>query len=121
MREALGKRFYISKGFDHCLMIYDETQWNLFSEKLYALSMGQKKNRDIKRFFFSGADEFTCDKQGRVLLSAVLRQYAGITKDTVIVGVGDKAEIWSAEQWQIRDEAAEQMIEEGLDDLNLDI
>ena len=93
----------------------------LFSEKLNALSMGQKKNRDIKRFFFSGADEFTCDKQGRVLLSAVLRQYAGITKDTVIVGVGDKAEIWSAEQWQIRDEAAEQMIEEGLDDLNLDI
>ena len=121
LREALGKRFYISKGFDHCLMIYDETQWNLFSEKLNALSMGQKKNRDIKRFFFSGADEFTCDKQGRVLLSAVLRQYAGITKDTVIVGVGDKAEIWSAEQWQIRDEAAEQMIEEGLDDLNLDI
>ena len=121
LREALGKRFYISKGFDHCLMIYDEVQWALFSEKLNALSMGQKKNRDIKRFFFSGADEFTCDKQGRVLLSAVLRDYAGISRDAVIVGVGDKAEIWSAEQWQARDEAAEQMIDEGLDDLNLDI
>ena len=56
-----------------------------------------------------------------MLLSASLREYAGITKDTVIVGVGDKAEIWSAEQWQTRDAAAEQMIEEGLDDLNLDI
>ena len=93
LREALGKRFYISKGFDHCLMIYDEEQWNLFAEKLNALSMGQKKNRDIKRFFFSGADEFSCDK----------------------------AEIWSAEQWQARNAAAEQMIEEGLDDLDLDI
>ncbi|HBX75821.1 MAG: division/cell wall cluster transcriptional repressor MraZ [Acidaminococcaceae bacterium] len=121
LRESLGKRFYISKGFDHCLMIYDETQWKLFSEKLNALSMGQKKNRDIKRFFFSGADEFNCDKQGRVLLSASLREYAAISKDAVIVGVGDKAEIWSAEQWQARDTAAEQMIEEGLDDLNLDI
>ena len=121
LREALGKRFFISKGFDHCLMIYDEEQWNLFSDKLNALSMGQKKNRDIKRFFFSGADEFACDKQGRVLLGASLREYAGITKETVIVGVGDKAEIWSAEQWQSRNAAAEQMIEEGLDDLNLDI
>ena len=121
LREALGKRFYISKGFDHCLMIYDEEQWNLFAEKLNALTMGQKKNRDIKRFFFSGADEFTCDKQGRVLLSATLREHAGISKDTVIVGVGDKAEIWSAEQWQARNAAAEQMIEEGLDDLDLDI
>ncbi|MBR4908495.1 MAG: division/cell wall cluster transcriptional repressor MraZ [Acidaminococcaceae bacterium] len=121
LREALGKTFFICKGFDHCLMIYDERQWQLFTEKLNALSMGQKMNRDIKRFFFSGADEFSCDKQGRVLLSASLREYAGITKDTVIVGVGDKAEIWSAEQWQSRDAAAEQMIEEGLDDLNLDI
>ena len=108
-------------GFDHCLMIYDEEQWKLFSDKLNALSMGQKTNRDIKRFFFSGADEFSCDKQGRVLLSASLREHAGIGKDTVIVGVGDKAEIWSAERWQARNAAAEQMIEEGLDDLNLDI
>ena len=56
-----------------------------------------------------------------VLLSASLREHAGIGKDTVIVGVGDKAEIWSAERWQARNAAAEQMIEEGLDDLNLDI
>ena len=121
LRDILGKRFYFFYGFDHCLMIYDEEQWKLFADKLNALSMGQKKNRDIKRFFFSGADEFSCDKQGRVLLSASLREYAGISKDTVIVGTGDKAEIWSAEQWQARNAAAEQMIEEGLDDLNLDI
>ena len=50
-----------------------------------------------------------------------MREYAAISKETVIVGVGDKAEIWSAEQWQDRNAAAEQMIEEGLDDLNLDI
>ena len=56
-----------------------------------------------------------------MLLSASLREHAGINKDTVIVGVGDKAEIWSAERWQERNAAAEQMIEEGLDDLNLDI
>lgn len=121
LREALGKHFYISKGFDRCLMIYDEAQWEQFSAKLNALSMGQAKNRDIKRFFFSGADELACDKQGRVLLSAALREYAGITKDTVIVGVGDKAEIWAAETWQARNTASEQLIEDGLDALELDI
>ena len=56
-----------------------------------------------------------------MLLNASLREHAGISKDTVIVGVGDKAEIWSAEQWHARNAVAEQMIEEGLDDLNLDI
>ena len=121
LREPLGKRFYICRGFDHCLMIYDEEQWKIFSDKLNALSMGQKKYREIKRIFFSGADEFACDKQGRVLLSSALREYANILKDTVIVGVGDKVEIWSAEQWKARDEAAARMIDEGLDDLDLDI
>lgn len=121
LREALGKHFYISKGFDRCLMIYDEAQWAQFSAKLNALSMGQAKNRDIKRFFFSGADELTCDRQGRVLLAASLRQYAGIARDTVIVGVGDKAEIWAAEAWDARNEASEQLIEDGLDALELDI
>ena len=121
LRESLGKHFYVSKGFDHCLFVYDEAQWAEFSAKLNALSMGQKKNRDIKRFFFSGACEIACDKQGRALLAANLREYAGLSKYTVIVGVGNKAEIWSAEAWQDRNAASEQMIEEGLDDLDLDI
>lgn len=121
LRESLGKHFYISKGFDRCLMIYDETQWAQFSAKLNALSMGQAKNRDIKRFFFSGADELTCDKQGRVLLASALRQYAGILRDIVIVGVGDKAEVWAAEAWDARNAASEQLIEDGLDALELDI
>lgn len=121
LRESLGKHFYISKGFDRCLMIYDEAQWAQFSAKLNALSMGQAKNRDIKRFFFSGAGELTCDKQGRVLLASVLREYAGILRDIVIVGVGDKAEIWAAEAWDARNAASEQLIEDGLDALELDI
>lgn len=121
LRESLGKHFYISKGFDRCLMIYDEAQWAQFSAKLNALSMGQAKNRDIKRFFFSGADELTCDKQGRVLLASALRQYAGILRDIVIVGVGDKAEVWAAEAWDARNAASEQLIEDGLDALELDI
>ena len=95
LRDALGKHFYLCKGFDGCLMVYDEASWQRFTEKLNNLSMGLKKNRDLKRFFFSGASDVSCDKQGRVLLASNLRRYAGIDKDVVIIGVGDKAEIWA--------------------------
>ena len=80
LRDALGKHFYLCKGFDGCLMVYDEASWQRFTEKLNNLSMGLKKNRDLKRFFFSGASDVSCDKQGRVLLAASLRRYAGIDK-----------------------------------------
>ena len=68
--------------------------------KLNALPMTNKNARTFARFFFSGAAEMECDKQGRVLLPANLRDFAGLDKNAVIVGVGSRAEIWSAERWQ---------------------
>ena len=101
LRDALGKHFYLCKGFDGCLMVYDEASWQRFTEKLNNLSMGLKKNRDLKRFFFSGASDVSCDKQGRV--------------------VGDKAEIWAAAKWQEKDRMADQEMAEEMEDLDLDI
>lgn len=82
---------------------------------------GTEKARDIKRFFFSGASDVSCDKQGRVLLAASLRRYASIDKDVVIIGVGDKAEIWAAETWQEKDRQADQEMAAELEDLDLDL
>ncbi|MCI6223416.1 MAG: division/cell wall cluster transcriptional repressor MraZ [Selenomonadales bacterium] len=121
LREVLGKHFYLCKGFDGCLMVYDEEAWQRFADRLNALPMGQKKARDIKRFFFSGASDVSCDKQGRVLLAASLRRYASIDKDVVIIGVGDKAEIWAAETWQEKDRQADQEMAAELEDLDLDL
>ena len=63
----------------------------------------------------------SCDKQGRVLLASNLRRYAGIDKDVVIIGVGDKAEIWAAAKWQEKDRMADQEMAEEMEDLDLDI
>jgi len=122
LREALGRHFYISKGLDGCLFVFEEAQWVTFEGKLNALPLARKGARDLKRFFFSGAMEGLCDKQGRVLLPQNLRAYAKIQKEVVIVGVGNRAEIWAAEQWNNYSEAAEQSPEnlaEQLEDLGI--
>ena len=119
LRDILGKRFFISKGFDHCLMIYDEEQWKLFADKLNALSMGQKKNRDIKRFFFSGAIEVVPDKQGRIVISPTLREYAHFDKNIVVVGASDHAEIWDEAAWKEEfDRLSPESITKIMDDLD---
>lgn len=98
-REALGGVFYITKGLDRNLLVYDAKAWQEFYEKLSKLPMADKSARGFSRLFLSGAVECEADKQGRVLLPATLRNYAGIQKNATIIGNGDKIEIWSSENW----------------------
>lgn len=122
LRESLGNKFMITKGLDGCLFVYDQEQWQLLEKKLAALPMSRKTARDFTRFLFGGACEAECDKQGRVLLPANLRQHASLEKDAVIVGVGNRAEIWDAQRWdeynsaneEDMNELAEQLAELGI-------
>lgn len=59
----------------------------------------QHKRQKFNRFFLAGASSCEVDKQGRILLPAVLREFAGIEKDAVLVGVGSRIEIWSKDAW----------------------
>ena len=119
LREDLGKEFYISKGLDGCLFVYDKEQWQLFEDKLNALPMSKKEARDLRCYFFAGATEGSCDKQGRVMLPPTLRQHAGISKDVVIVGVGNRAEIWAAERWNTYSQESAEVLAEKLTDLGI--
>jgi len=112
LREGLGEHFIITKGLDGCLFVYDMEQWHLLEEKLGSLPMSRKNARDFNRFLFGGACDGECDKQGRVLLPANLRKYAGLEKDVVIVGVGNRAEIWDAQKWSDYNEASAEDVNE---------
>ena len=112
LREGLGAKFVITKGLDGCLFVYDMEQWQKLEQKLASLPMTRKNARDFTRFLFGGACEGECDKQGRVLLPANLRQHAHLDKDAVIVGVGNHAEIWDAATWQAYNEASEECVNE---------
>ena len=119
-REKLGEEFVVSKGMDGCLFVYANDDWNAFEQKLTSLPLINKEARQFARFFLAGAAEVELDKQGRILLPANLREFAGLDKDVVLVGVGSRVEIWSKERWTDNgdyddmDEIAEHMAELGL-------
>lgn len=98
-REVLGDEFVVTKGMDGCLFVFPNTEWQVFEEKLRALPMIDKEARQFTRFFLAGAASVEVDKQGRILLPSVLREFAEITKDAVLIGVGNRIEIWSKDRW----------------------
>lgn len=119
-RESLGEEFVVTKGLDGCLFIYSEEEWKNIEEKFRNTPLTTKDARKFSRFFFAGAATCELDKQGRILIPAVLREFAGLEKDVVLAGVFNKIEIWSKERWMDEgnyddmDEVAEHMAELGL-------
>lgn len=98
-REVLGDEFVITKGLDGCLFIYSNEEWNRFEEKLNQLPISNKSARQFTRFFLAGAAVCEVDKQGRINIPQMLRDFAELTKDVVVIGVGSRIEIWSREKW----------------------
>ena len=117
--DMLGEHFIVTKGLDGCLWVFPENEWESFSEKLASLPVARKDARNFSRFFLAGATEAETDKQGRILLPQVLRDYAKLDKDAVFIGAGTRVEIWNKEAWEDVstfdnvDDLAEQMGEWG--------
>ena len=99
LRDGLGNKFVITKGLDGCLYVYPLTDWKILEEKLKTLPLTNKDARAFVRFFFSGACEIELDKQYRGVIPQNLKEYAGIEKDIVSIGVLSRVEIWSKEKW----------------------
>ena len=99
-REALGDTFVVTKGLDGCLFVYDNEEWQAFEEKLRSLPITNKEARQFARFFLAGAAEVEVDKQGRILVPHILREFAQISKDVVLIGVASRIEIWSKERFE---------------------
>ncbi|MBR2710989.1 MAG: division/cell wall cluster transcriptional repressor MraZ [Bacilli bacterium] len=98
-REELGNEFIITRGIEKCLYVYSKTSWENITNKLATLPFTKKNAREFNRFFLSGATLAEVDKNGRILITSPQFSYANITKECVIVGVGERIEIWSEEAW----------------------
>jgi len=99
LREDIGEKFIITKGLDGCLFAFSIEEWKKFEEKLRTLPISNKDARNFSRFFFAGAIDCEIDKQGRFLISSNLREFAGLEKEVIIVGMDSRLEIWSKEKW----------------------
>ena len=99
-REALGDKCVITRSLDQCLCLYAMEDWEKFVARLSSIPYNVRKQRQLVRFFLSGANEAEPDRQGRILIPANLREAAGIDRDVVLVGVGSRIEIWSKALWE---------------------
>ena len=102
-RQELGVTFIITKGFDKCLFLYGQQAWEELAAKLRSLPISKPEARAVNRFFFSGARTLECDKQGRFLIPANLRNHAQIAlkQDVILTGVDNRIEVWSKDNWNV--------------------
>lgn len=98
-RYDLGEKFIVTRGIDTCLFVYPKNEWTKIISQLNELSFTRKDVRSFQRFFLSGATECEFDKQGRINITSPLAGYADITKECVVIGVNDRIEIWSKDNF----------------------
>ena len=104
LREDLGEKFMIMKGLDGCLFVYPMEAWNELASRLVTLPSNQKDVRALQRKILSGAAEAEPDKQGKVLITPKHREHAALVKEVVIVGSGNRVEIWDKQRWTAFDD-----------------
>ena len=93
------KKLYITRGLEGCLSLYAQEDWEKLKQKLESLSFTKQQSRFFNRLFFSGASEIEVDLQGRITLAEYLKEFAQIKRDIVIVGVGNRIEVWDKNCW----------------------
>lgn len=99
MRDELGESFVVTQGLDKCLTGYTISEWKKVEEKLSHLDSSKKNVRMFIRFMTAKATVCDVDKQGRILIPANLREYAGLEKEIVFIGATNKIEIWDKSKW----------------------
>ena len=97
--EGCGGRLVVTVDQDHCLLVYPLPEWEVIESKLIALPSLNKQARLLQRLLIGHATELDMDAQGRILLPAMLRDFAGLKKKAVIIGQGKKLEIWDEDTW----------------------
>jgi transcriptional regulator MraZ len=99
-RPELEGGLVICKGQDRCLFVFPTVQFDRFTESLAAAPLTDKRVRDYGRTLFASASNETPDGQGRITVPPLLRSYAGLSKDCVVIGANNRIEVWDAEAWQ---------------------
>lgn len=97
-------------NFDGCLWAYPMAEWLVIENKVAALPQFKEEVKALQRFFISAATETPIDKQGRIIIPPTLRDYAGLDKDLVLVGMTKRIEIWAKDRWLAEFEKSQQSI-----------
>ena len=99
-RELLADGLVLTRGIDQCIAAYPRPAWERLAEQVNALSMADRDARQFRRMVFAAAADVSLDSQGRIVVPAELRRYAGIEREAIVVGVHTSIEIWSPARWE---------------------
>ena len=94
------EKFFLTRGLDKCIFMFGEQEWRTQEQKFKNLPFTKQESRSFNRLFFSGAVEVVPDRQGRFIIPPYLKDYAYIKRDTVIIGISNRVEIWDTKTWQ---------------------
>lgn len=86
---------------DRCLLLYPAPHWQEIEDRLQELPTFNPVTRRIQRLLIGHATDLSIDRHGRVLLPQILRDYAGLDKNIIVVGQGRRFEIWGESQWEL--------------------
>jgi MraZ protein len=99
-RTELEGGLVITKGQERCLFVFPMVEFSRITELLRSAPVTQRNVRDYSRVFFASASHEVPDGQGRITVPSQLREYAGLSKDCVVIGANSRVEVWDAEAWQ---------------------
>ena len=102
--EQCAGQLVMTADADGCLLLYPQPEWLPIREKLMQLSAFNPRIRAMQRFLVGHAEDVLMDAAGRVLVSSTLRSYAVLDKHVMLVGQGNKFELWDEARWQAQHE-----------------
>jgi len=97
--EEDGNKIVLKRGFEACLTVYPQSEWEKIFDKVTSLNEFTERDRKFQRLFMRGLTEIELDKTGRFLIPKSLQKYARLDKDVLIVGLGERLEIWNPEEY----------------------
>jgi len=99
-RDELAEGVVITKGQERCLYVFPMAEFRRVTEAMSQAPVTQKAVRDYGRVFFASASDEVPDKQGRITVPPALREYAGLTRDCVVIGANTRVEVWDTAAWE---------------------
>jgi MraZ protein len=99
-RDQLAEGLVVTRGQEFCLTVWPMNDFMELTRKAQEAPVTVKGARDYTRFLFAGASEEKPDKQGRITITPMLREYASLDRDVVVIGVMNRIEIWDPARWQ---------------------
>ncbi|NNU28203.1 division/cell wall cluster transcriptional repressor MraZ [Isoptericola sp. JC619] len=99
-RSRLAAGLVMTRGQERCVFLLPMDEFSRMYEQVRQAPVTSRQARDYLRVFLSGASDEVPDKQGRVVIPANLREYAGLGRDVAVIGAGTRVEVWDAGAWE---------------------